>query len=165
MLCEEVLQENVDHRLGQGIWRAGSVWEDSIDKKQRMLWWLKVGWAGGGNQSNRKESEMKMVRAWKIKNPKIIATWKRGNNLSEARLMISWELVLHNAQWELPLGRSRQSLFLHGERTCIPYIQSLLFFFYGICPRFEPDAQKVKKPELGQSHSCLCSIQEWYGMG
>lgn len=33
VLCEEVLKEGVDHRLGEGIWRAGDVWKDSIDKK------------------------------------------------------------------------------------------------------------------------------------
>lgn len=60
MLCEEVLKESEDHRLGQGIWKTGCVWKDSTGTKDATEM---EGRVSGGNQSNRKESEMKVVRA------------------------------------------------------------------------------------------------------
>lgn len=33
MLHEKVLKDSMDHRLSEGIWKAGVVWRDSIDNE------------------------------------------------------------------------------------------------------------------------------------
>lgn len=46
MLHEEVLKESMDHRLGQGIWRAGGVWKDTEDNEAKDVKEIEVRVSG-----------------------------------------------------------------------------------------------------------------------
>lgn len=95
---------------------------------------------------------------------------------SEMRLIeisiaiISEDFILHNSQWKLSLGKSRQSLCRWWERRfpytvhAIPLLRTLCMLFlvylvtspfHDICPRFRLVIQRVKNPELWKRDSCL----------
>lgn len=46
VLHEEVLKESMDHRLGQGIWRAGGVWKDTEDNEAKDVKEIEVRVSG-----------------------------------------------------------------------------------------------------------------------
>jgi len=62
VLHEKVVKESMDHRIGQGIWRAGGVWKESIGNEAKDVKEIE-GKGSGRKKSKQQKREMKLVRA------------------------------------------------------------------------------------------------------
>lgn len=77
----------MDHRLGQGIWRAGAVWKDSIDNEAKDVKKIEGRVSGRKKSTQQKRIRDETGKGLKIKKNKnnkktrnMTLKWKKGNS-------------------------------------------------------------------------------------